>query len=87
MVARPNIKKPRTNYFGFGKKRRKRTYFSRGMTVSVSCQYVDKRNRLILGEGKRKRKKTVSKQKCNFIAPIVAVLAPTTIDLVKKLIR
>ena len=41
----------------------------------------------MLGEGKRKRKKTVSKQKGGFIAPIVAALAPTAIDLVKKLIR
>ena len=79
----------RTNYFGFGKeKRRKRTHFNRGTAVSVSGPYVNKRNRLILEEGKRKkRKKTVSKQKDSFIAPIVAALAPTVIDLVKKLIR
>ena len=88
MVTRPYVKKTRTNYFGFQKKkRRKRTYFGRGMTVSVSSPYVDKRNRLILGEGKRKRKKTISKQKGGFIAPIVAALVPTAIDLVKKLIR
>ena len=42
----------------------------------------------MLGEEKTKRRrKTVSKQKGSFIAPIVAALAPTAIDLVKKLIR
>ena len=42
----------------------------------------------MLGEGKRKRRrKTVIKQKGGFIAPMVAALAPTVIDLVKKLIR
>ena len=67
---------------------KKKTYFGRGTTVSVSCPYVNKRNRLMLGEGKRKRRrKTVSKQKGSFITPIVAALAPTAIDLVKKLIR
>ena len=88
MVARPYVKKTRTNYFGFGKKKgRKRTYFGRGTAVSVSHPYVNKRNRLMLGEGKRKRsRKTVIKQKGSFIAPIVAALAPTVINLVKKLI-
>ena len=58
------------------------------MEVSISRPYVNKRNRLILGEGKRKkRKKTVSKQKGGFIPPTVIVLTPAAIDLVKKLIR
>ena len=90
MVARPYVKKTRTNYLDFGKKkrRRKRTYFGRGMTVSVSRPYVDKRNRLMLGEGKRKRRrKTVSKQKGSFFAPLLTALAPTAVDLVRKLIR
>ena len=70
------------------KRRRKRTYFSRGTTVSVLHPYVNKRNRLMLGEGKRKRRrKTVSKQKGGFITPIVAALAPTAIDLITKLTR
>ena len=70
------------------RRRRKRTYFIRGTAVSVLHPYVNKRNRLMLGEGKRKRRrKTVSKQKGSFITPIVAALAPTAIDLVKKLIR
>ena len=58
------------------------------MTVSVLRPFVNKRNRLMPGEGKRKRRrKTVSKQKGSFIAPIIAALAPTAINLVKKLIR
>ena len=58
------------------------------MAVSVSRPYVNKRNRLMLGKGKRKRRrKTFIKQKGGFIAPMVAALAPTAIDLVKKLIR
>ena len=70
------------------KKRRKRTYFGRGTTVSVSCPYVNKRNRLMLGEGKRKRRrKTVSKQKGVFFAPLLTAFAPTAADLVRKLIR
>ena len=71
------------------RKRRKRTYFGRETTVSVSRPYVNKRNRLMLGEGrkKRRRRKTVSKQKGGFIGSIVSALAPTAIDLVTKLIR
>ena len=66
----------------------KRTYFGRETTVSVSCPYVIKRNRLKLGEGKRKRrKKTVSKQKGSFLAPLFTALVPTAVDLVTKLIR
>ena len=64
MVTRMYVKKTRTNYFGFGKKvrkRRKRTYLDSGTTVSISRPYVSKRNRLMLGEGKTKRRrKTVS---------------------------
>ena len=71
------------------RKRRKRTYFGRGTTVSVSRPYVNKRNRLMLGEGKkrRRRRKTVHKQNGGFIGLIVSALAPTAIDLVTKLIR
>ena len=71
------------------RKRRKRAYFGRGTTVSVSRPYVNKRNRLMLGEGKKKRRKrkSVSKQKDSFIARILTALEPTAIDLVSKLIR
>ena len=88
MVTRLHQKNKNKLFWSCKKKRRKRTYFSRGTTVSVSRPYVDKRNRLMLGEGKRKRRrKTVSKQKGGFIALIIVALAPTAIDLVKKLIR
>ena len=70
------------------RKRRKRTYLGRGTTVSVSRPYVSKRNRLMLGEGKTKRRrKTVSKQKGCFFALLLTALAPTAVDLVRKLIR
>ena len=44
------------------RKRRKKTYFSRGNTVSVSRPYVNKRNRLMLGEGEKKKKKEKNSQ-------------------------
>ena len=60
------------------RKRRKGTYFGRGSTVSILHPYVNKRNRPMLGEGKKKRRrKTVSKQKGGFIGPIVSALPPT----------
>ena len=78
--------KNKNKLFWFWEKRKKRTYFGRGTAVSVSRPYVNKRNRLMLGERKRRRK-TVSKQKGGFIVPILTALAPTAIDLVTKLIR
>ena len=66
------------------KRVRKRTYFGRGTTVSVSRPYVNKINRLILEEGKGK---TVSKQKGGFLTPLLTALAPFAVDLVRKLIR
>ena len=60
------------------RKRRKGTYFGRGTTVSILHPYVNKRNRPMLGEGKKKRRrKTVSKQKGRFIGPIISALPPT----------
>ena len=49
---------------------------------NISRPYVNKRNRLILGEGKKNKKKRGA-----FIAPIAAALAPVAIDLVSKLFR
>ena len=49
---------------------------------NISQPYVNKRKRLILGEGKR-----IKKQRGGFIAPIVAALAPAAIKLVSKLFR
>ena len=62
-------------------RRRRRTI----RTISggnISRPYVNKRKRLILGEGKR-----IKKQRGGFIAPIVAALAPAAIKLVSKLFR
>ena len=63
------------------RRRRRRTI----RTISggnISRPYVNKRKRLILGEGKR-----IKKQRGGFIAPIVAALAPAAIKLVSKLFR
>ena len=49
---------------------------------NISRPYVNKRNRLILGKGKK-----IKKQRGGFIAPIAAALAPVAIDLVSKLFR
>ena len=48
----------------------------------VSRPYVNKRNRLILGEGKR-----IKKQRGGFIAPIAAALARPALKLFSSLIR
>ena len=52
----------------------------RGGNIKVSRPYVNKRNRLMLGEG-------IRKQRGGFLAPIAAALAPTAIELVSKLFR
>ena len=71
--------------------RKKKTYKRKkyGSGIKVARPYINKRNRLMLGEGKRKtgKKKTVKKQTGGFIAPIAAALAPTAIELVSKLFR
>ena len=48
----------------------------------VSRPYVNKRNRLILGEGKR-----IKKQRGSFIAQVVAALAGPALELFSSLIR
>ena len=60
------------------KKKRRRTITG----GNISRPYVNKRNRLILGEGKK-----IKKQRGGFIAPIGTALAPVAIDLVSKLFR
>ena len=59
----------------------KKTY---GKGIKVARPYINKRNRLMLGEGK---KKTVKKQRGGFLAPIATALGPTAIELVSKLFR
>ena len=61
------------------KRRRRRRTITGG---NISWPYVNKRNRLILGEGKK-----IKKQRGGFIAPIAAALAPVAINLVSKLFR
>ena len=68
------------------KRKRKRKVYKKtyGKGIKVARPYINKRNRLMLGEGK---KKTVKKQRGGFLAPIAAALAPTAIELVSKLFR
>ena len=61
------------------RRRRSRRYiYGRGITRP----YVNKRNRLMLGSGKRKR---IGKQKGGFLS-LLAAVAPTAIDLMSKII-
>ena len=60
-----------------------RTIRGRGSTgKKVSRPYVNKRNRLMLGEGKR-----IKKQRGGFTAPLVAALAGPALELLGSLIR
>ena len=79
MIIRPYARKRRiVGYFGSGTKKRPKT---------VTRPYV-KRNKLILGAGKRRRKrKTRGKQKGSFLGPLIAALAPTAVDLLSKAFR
>ena len=49
---------------------------------NISWPYINKRERLIVGKGKR-----IKRQRGGFIAPIVAALPPAAIKLVSKLFR
>ena len=64
------------------RRRRRRTTIRTISGGNISRPYVNKRKRLILGEGKR-----IKKQRGSFIAPIAAALAPAAIKLVSKLFR
>ena len=62
------------------KRRRARKIYGRGVTRP----YVNKRNRLMLGSGRRKK---IGKQKRVFFGPIAAALAGPAIELMSKIIR
>ena len=55
-----------------------------GKGIKVAQPYINKRNRLMLGEG---RKKTVKKQKGGFIAPIVTALAGPAVELLSSFLK
>ena len=64
------------------RRRRRKTIRRRTITGgNISRPYVNKRNRLVLGKGKK------NNQRGGFIAPIATALAPVAIDLVSKLFR
>ena len=61
-------------------KRKRKVYRKTyGKGIKVVRSYINKRNRLMLGEGK---KKTVKKQKGGFIAPIVTALVVPTVEII-----
>ena len=65
------------------RRRRRRTIRARGSTgKKVSRPYVNKRNRHMLGEGKR-----IKKQRRGFIVPLAAALAGPALELFGSLIR
>ena len=69
----------------YKRKRKRKVYkktYSKG--IKVARPYINKRNRLMLSEGK---KKTIEKQRGGFLVTIAAALAPTAIELVSKLFR
>ena len=65
--------------------RKKKTYKRKkyGRGIKVTRPYINKRNRLMLGEGKRKKRK---KQRSGFFAPIAAALAGPAIEIVSSLL-
>ena len=75
-IRRPFVNKRNCLMLGKGK----RTIKGSGVTRP----FVNKRDRLMLGNGKRK---ITRKQKGGFWGPLLATLAPTAIDLVKKVIK
>ena len=55
-------------------------YYGRGITRP----YVNKRNRLMLGSGKRKK---IGKQKGGFLPALMTAVAPTALELISKIIK
>ena len=67
-------------------KRRRRTYKKKRFNGrGIPQPYVNKRDRLMLGEGKKK--KTVRKQTGGFLAPLAAAFAPAAVDLISKIFK
>ena len=67
-------------------KRRRRTYKKKKLNGRGTARpYVNKRDRLMLGEGKKK--KTVKKQTGGFLAPLATAFAPAAVDLISKIFK
>ena len=58
----------------------KKTY---GKGIKVAQTYINKRDCLMLGEGKKK----VKKQRGGFLAPIAAALAGPTVELISSFFK
>ena len=65
--------------------RKKKTYKRKkyGRGIKVTRPYINKRNRLMLGEGKRK---SIKKQRGGFFEPTAATLAGPAIELVGSIL-
>ena len=57
---------------------------SKIFSLGVTRPFVNKRNRLMLGSG---RKKKIKRQKGGFFAPIAAALAGPAIELVSSILK
>ena len=64
----------------FFAKMRKRYYGS-----GIKRPYINARNRLMLGSGRRRRRRLSKKQKRGFL-PLLTSLAPIGIDLISKVL-
>ena len=49
----------------------------------ITRPYVNKRNRLMLGSGKRKK---IGKQKGGFLPALLTAVAPTALELISKIV-
>ena len=66
--------------------KKRRTYKKKKLNGrGIARPYVNKRDRLMLGEGKKK--KTVKKQTGGFLAPLVAAFAPAAVDLISEIFK
>ena len=50
----------------------------------ITRPYVNKRNRLMLGSGKRKK---IGKQRGGFSPALLTVVAPTALELISKIVK
>ena len=50
----------------------------------ITRPYVNKRNRLMLGSGKRKK---IGKQRGGFLPALLTAVAPTALELISKIVK
>ena len=62
------------------KKRKCKSSYGRGITRP----YVNRRNCLLLGSGKRKK---IGKQRGGFLPALLTAVAPTALELISKIVK